>query len=255
MSKTHLIIPDPHAHPDHNNDRATWIGRLMYDLRPNVVVNLGDTADLPSLCGYDKGTRSFQGRTYKKDIGAHNDFQEKLWAPMKPAKYKKPRRVTLIGNHEQRIERAIETQPELEGVISYEDLDLARHYDDIVHYEGGTPGVIEIDGISYAHYFVSGVMGRAISGEHHAYSLLTKKFKSCTQGHDHRFDFSIRTRGDGKKIMGMVAGVGQDYISRWAGQAVNDLWWRGVILKKNVSDGVYDYEMISMDRLKKEYNK
>jgi predicted MPP superfamily phosphohydrolase len=45
MGKTHLIIPDPHAHPDFNNDRAVWLGELIKDLKPDVVVNLGDMWD------------------------------------------------------------------------------------------------------------------------------------------------------------------------------------------------------------------
>ena len=95
-------------------------------------------------------------------------------------------------------------------------------------------------------------MGRAISGEHLAYSLLAKKFISCTVGHDHRFDYCIRTRGDGKVIMGLCAGVGIDYHADWAG-GVNDLWWNGVIIKNNVEDGRYDLTMVSMEQLRKEY--
>lgn len=253
MSKTHLVIPDPHASPDHNNDRATWIGKLMYDIRPNVVINLGDTADMASLCTYDKGTKGFEGRRYRADIDAHNDFQEKLWAPMEAAKYKKPRKVTIIGNHEQRIERATNYQPELEGTIGYGDLDLDKHYDEVVHYEGGTPGTITIDDITYAHYLPAGVMGRPISGVHQASNMLTKKFVSCTVGHSHTVDFSMKTTATGKKILGLVAGCGIDYMMAWAGQGVNDMWWSGVMLKKNVEDGVYDLEMISMDRLRREY--
>ena len=47
---THLIIPDGHTHPDYNNDRFTWLGKLIVDLQPEVVVNIGDMADMASLC-------------------------------------------------------------------------------------------------------------------------------------------------------------------------------------------------------------
>jgi hypothetical protein len=49
-----------------------------------------------------------------------------------------------------------------------------------------------------------------------------------------------------------VAGVYQDYRASWAGGA-NDLWWKGVIYKRNVEDGVYDAEFISLESLRKEY--
>ena len=67
---THLVIPDQHAHPDNNNDRFEWLGKLIVDLKPDVVINLGDMADMPSLCTYDKGTKGFEGRRYKQDVNS-----------------------------------------------------------------------------------------------------------------------------------------------------------------------------------------
>lgn len=253
MGKTHLIIPDSHAHPEHNNDRANWVGQLILDIKPDVVVNLGDMWDLPSLSGYDVGKKSFHGRSYKKDLEAGLDFDERLWHYIKKAKKKRPRRVFIEGNHEYRLKKAVDMQyQELDEVIGFKDFDLNRNYDDIVEYEGSTPGIINIDNIHYAHYFVSGVMGRPLGGEHPAYSLLTKHFTSCTAGHIHVFDHSIRTTVSGKKIVGCVAGVYQDYDSGWAGE-VNKLWWRGVVVKRNVEDGYYDLEQISIDSLRREY--
>lgn len=249
----HLILPDQHALPGVSNERADWVGKLILDLRPDVVINMGDSADMPSLSSYDKGRRSFQGRSYRADIDAHLEFQERMWAPIRRAKRKLPRRVFLIGNHEQRIDRALDMSPELEGTIGYNDLDLARYYNDIVPYEGDTPGVIDIDGISYAHYFITGVMGRAVAGEHPAYSLLTKNFQSCTQGHTHVLDYCIRTRADGRRIQGLVCGVYQDYTNDWAGER-GKMWWRGVIIKRAVEDGVYDLECISLDELRRIYS-
>ena len=70
MSKVHLIFSDAHAHPDHDNKRAEWLGKLIMDLRPDVLVNLGDLADMPSLSSHDKGTKGFHGRSYKRDVDA-----------------------------------------------------------------------------------------------------------------------------------------------------------------------------------------
>jgi hypothetical protein len=249
---THLVIPDQHAHPDFHNKRADWLGQLIKELRPEVVINIGDAADMPSLSSYDKGTKGFQGRNYRKDIDAHLDFQSRLWAPMKRAKKKLPRRVVLEGNHEWRIKRAINASPELDGAISFDDLDFGSYYDEVVEYEGNSPGVIAIDGIGYAHYHISGVAGKPISGEHQAYSMITKLFNSATQGHTHITDYAVRTELDGTRIQGCVCGVYQDYISVWAGVA-NRLWWPGVVVKRNVEDGHYDPQWIGIDALRKEY--
>lgn len=249
---THLIIGDQHAHYQHNNERASWLSALIRDIRPDVVINIGDGADMPSLSGYDKGRKSFQGRTYRADIDVHLDFQERIWEPLRRAKKKLPRSVYLIGNHEHRIAKAIDLQPELEGTISLDDLELDEWYDETVHYENGSPGSIAIDGVHYAHYFISGLMGRPISGEHHATSLLNKRYVSSTCGHSHLADWSVRTTGGGKKIMGAVCGVYQDYPADWAG-ASNDLWWKGILVKRNVSNGVYDPEFISLNTIRKAY--
>lgn len=252
MSNKHLVVPDPHAAPGYSNVRADWIGRLILDERPDTVIVLGDLADIPSLSSYDKGKKSFQGRTYKADITSALEFNDRLWAPIRAAKKRFPYRVILEGNHEYRITRAIELQPELEGAIGFDDLDYHRYYDEVVRYRGSSPGIIEVDGVAYAHYFISGVMGRPIAGEHPAYSLFTKGAVSATAGHLHTLDYCVRTNALGIKTQCLVAGVAQDYDSPFAGNA-NDLWWRGVIVKRNVENGQYDPEFISLKRLKEIY--
>ena len=251
---THLVIPDPHAHPNFNNDRAIWLGKLIKDLKPDVVVNLGDMWDLPSMASYDKGKKSFFGRTYRADIDAGRDFDEKLWEPVRRAKKKKPLSIFIEGNHEFRLKRLLEMQPELENLVSFNDFDLKRNYNEIVEYNGQTPGIIEVDGVNYSHFFISGVMGRPVGGIHPANSLLSKQHSSCTCGHIHTTDFSTHTLPSGKRIMGLVAGVFQDYDSPWAGE-INKHWWRGVIIKRGVEDGCYDPQWVSMDELRKEYGR
>ena len=94
MGNIHLVIPDPHAHYKNNNERADWVGRLIVDLKPDVVINMGDMFDMPSLSVYDNGNKSFQGRTYRADVDAGLEFDERLWAPIRKAK---KRRQSLSG--------------------------------------------------------------------------------------------------------------------------------------------------------------
>jgi hypothetical protein len=255
LYKDYLIVPDQHAHPDHNNDRADWLGQFIKERKPDVVVNMGDCWDLPSLSSFDKGKASFNGASYERDINAGLDFQERMWSPMKKTKKKQPHKVFLEGNHCHRIKKVLEYDPHLAGDrygISYKNLQLEDYYDDIVYYEGQTPGIITLDGISFAHFFVSGLMGRPIGGDHHASSLLAKNYSSCVAAHSHTVDYAVRSGSNGKRIQGLVAGVYQDYASGWAGN-VNHLWWSGLIYLKNVEDGVYDPEFISMAALERAY--
>lgn len=253
MTKTHLVIPDPHAHPDYGNERADWLGKLILDAKPDVVINLGDQWDMSSLSAYDRGKASFSGRNYKKDIEAGLEFSDRLWGPLKRAKRKQPYSVYIEGNHEERIRRVLEIQPELDGAISYRDLDITRYYHTFVPYTGSTPGIIELDGVVYAHFMVSGVMGRPISGEHPSYTLLEKQFQSVTVGHTHTFDFCQRTTATGKRIQALVAGCYTDQVMPWAGEEICKMWCPGVVLCHDVEDGHYDLEWVSLQRLKKEY--
>ena len=102
-----LVIGDPHAHPDYDNDRFTVLGKFIASEKPDVIVCIGDMADMPSLSSYDKGTKGFEGRRYKKDVAAVIDAQERLFAPIKKMRGYKPKLHMCLGNHEDRIDRAV----------------------------------------------------------------------------------------------------------------------------------------------------
>jgi hypothetical protein len=257
MSRTHLVIPDSHAHPDFNNDRFEWLGKLIVDLQPDVVVNLGDRADMASLCSYDKGTKGFEGRRYNLDIEANKDANARLFGVIdeynkqqrqnKKRQYR-PETYFCMGNHEHRINRAIEEDAILDGTISLRDLGNEDYYDVVADFLSP----VVVDGVTYQHYFTSGVMNRSIAGEHPAYSCLVKKHVSCISGHSHMRDFAEQVRGDGKRIMSLVAGVYQDYHADYAGPA-NEMWWSGVVILRNVEDGEFEHEWVSIKTLKEKY--
>lgn len=256
---THLLIGDPHATPYHNNSRFDLLGRFIADRKPDVVVCIGDMASMESLCSYDKGKKCFEGRRYKKDVSATIEAQTRMFAPINAfnagrardkKKQYKPRYVLTLGNHENRISRAVETQAELEGVISEDDLRYKEFDWEVIPFLES----ITIDGISYCHYFTSGVMGRPVSGEHPAYTMLTKMFVSCVQGHSHLRDYCERTDANGRKIQALVGGcfLDDNQWETYAGHA-NKLWWKGLVLLHDVENGQFEPEFINMKQLKKRY--
>ncbi len=249
---TYLIVPDSHAVSYHNNDRADYLAQLTIDLKPDVVVNMGDQFDMESLSTYDKGKRSFQGRSYKADIEAGLEFSDRWWGPVKKTKKRMPYRVVLEGNHEHRVERALDLSEELIGTIGFSDYGYDDTYDTIVRYNGGTPGIIELDGILFAHYFTSGVKGMPTGGEHPAHMLLSKTKQSSVAAHSHLFDWTTQTTQVGKRWNGLVAGCYQDYDNPWAGNLAR-MWKRGVCVLRNVEDGNYDLQFIDIESLRKSY--
>lgn len=245
--KTHIVIPDSHADPQHNLNRYEWLGRMIRDVQPDVIVNIGDHWDMPSLSSYDKGKKSFEGRRYKADIKAGITANDIL-ANEGGAGWRNAEKIFCVGNHEQRIERVAENSAEFEGLVSLNDLQLDKYYDRV----GGFLDPVLVDGVYYSHYFTSGVMGRSISGEHPAYQLTQKKHASCTQGHSHLLDFCIRHNPKGQRILGCTVGCYFDYHADYAGPA-NQMYWRGIVLKQNVIRGDYNPYFMEMAEVKRVY--
>ena len=101
---THLVMGDPHCTPKASNDRFLWAGKLAHDLKPNTIICMGDFASMDSLCSYDKGKKQFEGRRYKKDIDHAHDALDKF---NKGLNGRRPRKIMLLGNHEDRIDRTV----------------------------------------------------------------------------------------------------------------------------------------------------
>ena len=89
--QVHLVVPDSHAHPDYSNERYDWLAELILDIKPDVVIDIGDWFDMPSLCSYDRGTKGFEGRRYQKDIAAGIEAQDRMLTRLRKQKKKLPR--------------------------------------------------------------------------------------------------------------------------------------------------------------------
>ena len=250
LSKDILVIGDSHTKPGVSLERFDWLGRLIHEISPDIVVDMGDFSDMESLCSYDKGKLGFYNRRYKADVDVALEARDRLLHPSRKAKRKLPRLVALTGNHEQRIYKAIELEPQtLEGVISLDDT-YPKPWERIPYLEP-----IILEGVSFCHFFPSGSMGRPVGGENPATSLITKLYTSCVAGHSHLLDFSERTTATGQKIRGLVAGcfLAEDQVEEYATLMPNRMWWKGLIWLKNVADGNYDLETISIARLRAMY--
>lgn len=249
----HLFIPDVQAKSDVDLEHLSWLGKYIVDKKPEVIVCIGDFADMPSLSSYDKGKKSFEGRRYKKDIKAAKDAMDLLLEPMRAfnkhafdmhrARYK-PRLVMTLGNHEERIARVAELQPELEGVISYDDLP----YEDWEVHDYLKPVVI--DGVTYVHYLANPMTGKPYTGT--ALSQLTKVGTSFVVGHKQTLDVATRFTLNGHQQWGIIAGAFYSHHESYKGYQGND-HWRGAIMLHRVINGSFDPCFISLDYLRDKY--
>ena len=255
--KTAVVFSCSHSDPQTSNERFSWLGKFLYDIKPDYVIDLGDGADLRSLNSYDtRKPEAIVSQSYEADIDVYNDSQERLRHYFRLHKRKKPKWYGFEGNHEHRITTAIEHDPRLEGIkygISFNHLNTEKWFDEYHKYECNAPKIHNYDGVDYAHYIGAGNFGRAISGTHHAYGLIQNRYRSCTVGHSHKRDVYFKD-GVGKRgAIGLVAGCYKGAKESWAGQANMD-WWKGVIVKRQIEDGYYEPEFVSINTLKKEYS-
>lgn len=249
----HFIIPDTQCKPDVSLEHLTHIGKYIVDKKPDVIVCIGDWADMPSLSSYDKGKKSFEGRRYKADIKAAKEGMDLLLAPLRAynehatemhrPRYK-PRMVLTLGNHEQRIERAVENSPELEGVIGYHDLP----YQDWEVIDYLKP--IEINGVMYVHYLANPMTGKPYGGN--VLNQLTKVGKSFVVGHKQTLEIATRYILGGKQQWGIIAGAAYTHSESYKGYQGND-HFRGALMLHRVIDGSFDPMIISLDYFKDKY--
>lgn len=250
----HIVIPDVQAKPGIDFSYLEWTGKYIAKHKPDVVVCIGDFADMPSLSSYNVGKKSFEGRTYNADIQAAKEAMETLLRPIQEEKdkvlrYKKkrwnPRMVLTLGNHEHRINRAIEDDRKLDGLISINDLGYEEAGWEVIPFLQP----IVIDGICYVHYHCSGVMGKPITT---ARMLLVKKHMSCIVGHQQGRDMAYDFRGDGKQITGIIAGSFYEHDEDYLNTQTNR-HWRGFLMLNEVNDGSFDECMISTNYLRNKY--
>jgi len=217
------------------------------DRKPDVVIHLGDHWDMPSLSSY-AGALEQEGRRYQADVEKGNDDLALLTAPLRRSRSSySPRLVLLRGNHENRIERALQDSPRLVGAIGYDDLESPEWE---VH-DFLKP--VWIDGVAYCHYFANPMTGRPYGG------LVTTRLKtighSFTMGHVQTLDTGmIPVLGPTGPVFrrGLVAGScylsDEDY-KGYQGNA----HWRGVLVCHEVHDGTYDLMEVSLDYLCRKY--
>lgn len=250
----HVVIPDTQVKPDVPTDHLEWIGRYVVDQFAGhenlTVVHLGDHWDMPSLSSYDrKGGTKMEGRRVSEDIEAGNEGFRRLNAPLEllnrrhRKRWHPKRRILLRGNHENRIARAVESDAQMQGLLS---LDLLE-----------SPGweVVDflqpvfVDGVGYSHYWYNPMSGQPYGG------MIETRLKnvghSFTMGHQQTLMYGLRFVA-GRSQHGLVAGACYLHDEDYKGPQGN-AHWRGIVVCHEVKDGSYDPMFVSLDYLARRY--
>jgi Calcineurin-like phosphoesterase len=248
----HMVIPDSQVKWGEDYTYLRHIGNYMVEKQPDVVIHLGDFADMESLSSYDQGKKSFEGKRYVKDIKAAEQAMDCLLSPLREynarakknkEKQYKPRLILTLGNHEQRINRAVNDDPKLEGLIKLEDL---PYQDWEVH-----PFLVPVfvDGVAYCHYFPTGVLGRPAAS---ASAMVSKLHMSCIAGHQQGKQVAYGKRPDGSTITCIIAGSCYEHDEGYLDHQSNN-HFRGIVMLHEVNNGAYDEMFVSLKYLRKKY--
>src|SRR5262245_33133375 len=155
---TVAVIPDCQVRTGVPTEHLRAAGLYIADKRPDVIVQIGDFADMPSLSTHDEDS-SATGRvqSYRADVDAVRRAMDVLMDPIHKAQGYDPVKILTLGNHEDRITRAIEANPrQLEGVYSLKDLGYEQHGWNTFDFLRP----VILNGVAFCHYFPSGVMGK-----------------------------------------------------------------------------------------------
>lgn len=252
--KRHFIIPDTQVRPGVPLDHMDWIGRALVDYRPDVIVHLGDHWDMPSLSMHDgPGSLRMEGARYEDDVKVGNDAFERLCLPMEreqarlirnKEKQWRPDKIFLRGNHEHRIQRAVNASPKYAGTIGEHHLRI-RDWDGYGFLER-----VWVDGLLYSHFFQASHSSHAIGGS--IDNRLNKIGTSFVQGHEQGFRYGTRIQASGATWHGLVAGSCYLHREEYRGNQGNR-HWRGVVVLNEVNDGDYCVMPLTLDYLCRRY--
>ncbi|AUS01819.1 calcineurin-like phosphoesterase [Vibrio phage 1.293.O._10N.261.52.E1] len=251
-----LVIADTQVKPDVDTRHLDWIGKSIVEERPDVIVHIGDHFDMSSLSVYDMGKKAAEGRRFSADLVAGQQAMLRLLRSLKrlqrhQRKHKKkvyrPRMEFMLGNHEERVARHVESHAQLEGLIDYPDcFGLEKH--------GWTVNTflepINIGGINFAHYFYNPNSGRPFGGT--AHTKLRNVGESFVMGHVQGLDMAFRTTNAGSKQLGVVAGSCYLHEEGYKGPQANE-HWNGIVYLDNVTEGDADVRPLRLSTLEKLY--
>ncbi len=256
--RTHLVVGDAHFNPSEPGlERADWLGRAIVDLRPDVVVILGDWWSLDSLSRFSPpGSLTMEGARLADDLDVGREALGRVRKQLDDANRNvrgknkiAPEMHLTLGNHEERLLIQLEETPSrLMGFLDEGSFGAAL-YGFLQH---SFLEDITIDGVAYCHYFDRHGRPPPANSKYPAGSVLAQQHRSVVFGHTHRLAFALEPAG-ATRIQALNAGCYFEHREEYAKSSNIALWWRGLCVLRNVHQGTFDLETISMSRVREKY--
>lgn len=244
--KTILVIADTQCKSEEDLEYMLWIGHYIAEKQPDIIIHIGDHYDFPSLSSYDKGKSSAEGKRLAKDIEAGNKGFEYLNMAMQKHKSYNPRKIFCLGNHEHRLDRYIDDNPELIGTLGTDLLPFDKYGWEVHPFLKP----VEVNGIFFVHYLANPFSGKPYGGN--AMNILKTVGRSFVVGHKQCLDIAVRPTIDGKQQIGIVNGACYDHNESYKGYQGNN-HFRGLTVLHEAKDGFAVPMFVSLEYMKEKY--
>lgn len=248
-----LAIGDLHQDPRHP-DRLkvlTWIARYASRERFDHIVQIGDWSTWDSVNQHDRndtlGARSKP--SIKQDMENLKASLQAWRAGMAPDY--KPRQTVVLGNHENRLERFENANPE-----SHQTFTLAR--DELFLGFGWKTRpygeVFYLEGVGFTHHPVNGA-GRAFGGETGPQRAANKTTVSLVSGHTHKRQVHDSAKIGPVDVVSMIeigCALPWGTVESYAKHGMTG-WWYGVVALTVQGGAITDTHFKSMLALEAEH--
>lgn len=251
--KTCLIIPDLHQDPrfPHRLDVLRWAARLGVDRKIDTVYQLGDWSTWDSVSFHDKNDT--QKARLKPPIRDDMDnLLEGIQAFQSEQGSWKPKKKITKGNHEYRLEKFENANPETHRAFTTERDQIFASFG----WKMSEYGVVTYcEGVGITHHPVNG-MGRAFGGKTGAQRAGNESSCSLIYGHTHHWKFVPAPKlgpTGGVDIMEAGCAMLWGEVEHYALHSLNDWWW-GLTIVHLEGGRIRDFERLSMLTLRDKYS-
>jgi hypothetical protein len=240
----HAFIPDFQCKRKVRIDHAHAAGVYLAMKKPDVIVLAGDMGDFPSCSFWDRAKWEFGEQRYDHDMNALEHILQVFLAPILDESERTgwmPRIIVTLGNHEDRVDRALEKADMAKWIGAIEMPTALYERYGIEVFPFLEP--VLIDGIAYCHYFPNPMTGKPLGGM--MATMLKNVGFSFSMGHVQMLDNGNRSLANGQVHRGLKAGAFYMHDEDYKGRQGN-LHWRGIYMKNEV-DGFGNYSGMDIE--------
>jgi hypothetical protein len=247
-----LAIGDLHQDPRHPDrlDVLTWLARYASEQRFPRIIQIGDWSTYDSVNQHDDNS-TLAARTkpgIKDDL---DNLKQSLSNWRRGINYK-PRQTVLYGNHENRLERFENANPEAVDTFTLSRDEAfsqfgwqARRYGELFY----------VDGVAFTHHPTNG-SGRAFGGKTGPQRAANESTVPVVSGHTHRRQVHDSPKIGPIDVISMVeigCGLPWGTVEAYARHGLTGWWWGACDM--TVRDGlITDLNFVSMLSLRDRFS-